>query len=197
MCNSTKSDKKSDEKAANDDGSPKRTTNEAQKSAAQIAALLATAIAENTFGDSAPEEQQEDCPAVAQPATKEAPTVVVEINGTKRPNENGGDEDNVKSKENDRSPSRVSTSMEKRQRIESKTDISVEPKLPTVIRDWKVSDVVNFLTDIELGHVVQTFRDNGIDGLMLLELEEQDLRSELGLTMLQAKKITKRLAPHR
>jgi hypothetical protein len=48
---------------------------------------------------------------------------------------------------------------------------------------------VQFLEKIELGHLVPKFRENGVDGLMLQELSDEDLMSELGCTKLQARKI--------
>lgn len=154
----------------------------AQKSAAQMAELLATAIAGNTFASA--DESEEDNESMIQKNDN------AEIHNMKKTSEVCGEE-NVNGSGND-------NNVEMRQGIGSKTVIQAEGnELPRVIKDWKVSDVVKFLIEIELGHVVQTFRDNGIDGLMLLDLEEQDLKTELGLTMLQAKKILKRLAPHK
>jgi len=57
---------------------------------------------------------------------------------------------------------------------------------------WGVEDVVQYLQSIELGHLANTFRENGVDGLMLQELSEEDLMTELGCTKLQARKIRQR-----
>lgn len=56
-------------------------------------------------------------------------------------------------------------------------------------RNWSVEDVAQYLEQIELKHVIPKFRENGVDGLMLHELSEEDLMTELGCTKLQARKI--------
>ena len=58
---------------------------------------------------------------------------------------------------------------------------------------WKVDDVIAYLYSIELGHVAESFRSNGVDGAMLKSLSVEDLTSELQLTGLQAKKVLGRL----
>lgn len=60
--------------------------------------------------------------------------------------------------------------------------------------NWSVEDVAQFLESIELPHLVKKFRENGVDGLMLHELSEEDLTTELGCTKLQARKIRQRHA---
>ena len=57
---------------------------------------------------------------------------------------------------------------------------------------WSVGDVVAFLHQLELGHVEELFRTNGVDGDMLKDMSEDDLRTELGLTRLQARKVQRR-----
>ena len=58
---------------------------------------------------------------------------------------------------------------------------------------WRVDKVVEFLHKIELGHLEAIFRENGVDGRFLSELQEDDLVGELGLTKLQARKLKSRL----
>lgn len=58
---------------------------------------------------------------------------------------------------------------------------------------WRVDKVVEFLHEIELGHLEPIFRENGVDGRFLSELLEADLVEELGLTKLQARKLKSRL----
>lgn len=57
---------------------------------------------------------------------------------------------------------------------------------------WGVEDVIKYLESIELGHLTTKFRENGVDGLMLQELSDEDLMTELGCTKLQARKIRQR-----
>lgn len=66
----------------------------------------------------------------------------------------------------------------------SSSSSSLKPKA-----ERNVAEVCEFLRGIELGHVVPAFMNNGVDGAFLLSLSEQDLVSELGLTVLQARKI--------
>ena len=58
---------------------------------------------------------------------------------------------------------------------------------------WTVDDVVKYLESLSLDHVASKFRHNGVDGAFLLELAEEDLVLELGLTQLQARKVKSRL----
>jgi len=58
---------------------------------------------------------------------------------------------------------------------------------------WRVEEVLRYLESLELGHVGTKFKENGIDGQMLLDLSEEDLVTELGLTKLQARKVRQRL----
>ena len=46
---------------------------------------------------------------------------------------------------------------------------------------------------MELGHLENAFRSNGVDGQFLSTLSEEDLTTELGLTRLQARKVKMRL----
>ena len=69
-------------------------------------------------------------------------------------------------------------------------------ELPSAEREsttWKVADVLQFLDRLELSHVAEKFKMNGIDGPFLQELSEGDLVSEIGLTKLQARKVLTRL----
>ena len=60
------------------------------------------------------------------------------------------------------------------------------------VEDWSVDDVLNYIRMLSLEHVQDKFRENAVDGLMLLEVSEEDLRNELGLTP-QARKVKSRL----
>ena len=50
-----------------------------------------------------------------------------------------------------------------------------------------------YIGRLSLEHVQDRFKDNAVDGQMLLDVTEDELRSELGLTMLQARKVIARL----
>merc|ERR1712151_1050348 len=58
---------------------------------------------------------------------------------------------------------------------------------------WNVDQVVQFIETLGFGHIVEAFRDNGVDGEMLAGLSEEELCAELKLTKLQAKKVRQRL----
>ena len=58
---------------------------------------------------------------------------------------------------------------------------------------WSVQDVVQYLGTLELEHVAEQFVSNGVEGQMLLDLSQDDLQQELGLTKLQARKVKRRL----
>jgi len=67
------------------------------------------------------------------------------------------------------------------------------PEKKKVCSEWSVDEVVTYLEVLELGHLASVFRLNGVDGEMLATLSEAELQSELGLTMLQSKKVRNRL----
>ena len=48
---------------------------------------------------------------------------------------------------------------------------------------------MEFLRALELGHLRSKFEENGIDGDFLLSMSADELKEDLGLTGLQAKKI--------
>ena len=60
-------------------------------------------------------------------------------------------------------------------------------------KNWSVEDVCSYLVRLELAHVSDKFRHNGVDGSFLADLKEEDLIAELGLTRLQARKVLTRL----
>lgn len=60
-------------------------------------------------------------------------------------------------------------------------------------KGWSVEDVCSYLERLELDHLTDKFRVNGVDGEFLADLSEQDLVQELGLTKLQARKVLTRL----
>lgn len=61
------------------------------------------------------------------------------------------------------------------------------------VASWSVDHVLRWLQRLELGHLAERFRDNGIDGALLKDLTEQEFMSELGLTKLQARKLMTRM----
>jgi hypothetical protein len=78
----------------------------------------------------------------------------------------------------------------------AKRTASTEIELPEAKRScssWLVDDVIDYLGNLGLGHLQETFRDNGVDGPMLAELTPAEMQSELGLTLLQARKVQSRL----
>merc|ERR1712224_1185985 len=58
--------------------------------------------------------------------------------------------------------------------------------------DWCVSDVVEWLEALSLGHLGDRFRESGIDGAFLSQLTEEELVANFGLNKLQARKIQSR-----
>jgi hypothetical protein len=59
--------------------------------------------------------------------------------------------------------------------------------------DWNVEKVVMFISSLGLDHCLHLFKDNAVDGRMLVELDRKDLEHELGLRPLQAKKVISHL----
>ena len=64
-------------------------------------------------------------------------------------------------------------------------DTIMAPKSP---KEFSVDEVGMWLTAIGLGSKISEFKDNSIDGLMLVTLEDNDLQSDLGLSNLQLRK---------
>ena len=58
---------------------------------------------------------------------------------------------------------------------------------------WSTDGVAEYLARLELGHLEAKFRENGVDGQMLVCLSDEDLVTELGLSKLQARKVRQRL----
>ena len=86
------------------------------------------------------------------------------------------------------------------QNIATCFNISLHPtqgRLPGVAsehpRKNSECQVVQFITDLGLGHISEKFRENAVDGQMLLDLSEEDMCAELGLQKLQARKVVQRL----
>lgn len=65
------------------------------------------------------------------------------------------------------------------------------PERPVV--DWTIDEVIQYVEYQGLGHVADKFRDNAIDGSVLVDLTAEDLCNDLGLQKLQAKKILQNL----
>ena len=59
------------------------------------------------------------------------------------------------------------------------------------VNDWTTEEVGQWLVAIGLGDKVDVFHTNAVSGDMLLELEDEDLKGDLTLTSLQAKKLKK------
>lgn len=59
--------------------------------------------------------------------------------------------------------------------------------------DWSVNEVIEYVHNLGLSRASSSFQSNAVDGEMLCALSEADLQSELGLTVLQARKIRARL----
>ena len=53
------------------------------------------------------------------------------------------------------------------------------------VEDWDVNDVVAFLESIELHSISQLARDNALTGGDLVELTQDELQHDLGITRLQ------------
>eukprot|EP00435_Cladocopium_sp_Y103_P040787 s1432_g11.t1 len=64
---------------------------------------------------------------------------------------------------------------------------------PGPAADWSMEEVSQYLQFLGLGHIEEKFKENAVDGAMLVELSEEDLCKELGLLKLQAKKLVSRL----
>ena len=71
---------------------------------------------------------------------------------------------------------------------------ALPPTSKKLCKEWSILDVQQYLHSLGLSHVCSLFESNAVDGEMLCTLTDQELQSELGLTMLQAKKILSRLA---
>lgn len=54
--------------------------------------------------------------------------------------------------------------------------------------EYTQEEVAVWLNSIGLGSKVEAFKQNGVDGSLLVILTEDDVKSELGLTTLQARK---------
>lgn len=60
---------------------------------------------------------------------------------------------------------------------------TVKPVITSVVIDWKVEDVVRWLTnEMELGQYAPAFVSNAINGKLLLTLNEGEIESELGIS---------------
>lgn len=61
------------------------------------------------------------------------------------------------------------------------------------LENYDVDEVAIWLSCIGLGPKVSQFRENGIDGNMLVTLTDVELEQDLGLTRLQAKKVLQQI----
>lgn len=63
------------------------------------------------------------------------------------------------------------------------------------IRSWGVAQVQEWLREIEMSEAVQrSFAGNSVNGIQLVELSDDELKEELGMTRLQVKRMRKVLA---
>jgi len=69
------------------------------------------------------------------------------------------------------------------------------PKGPA--SDWTVKEVAMFVSSLGLGHCLHHFKDNAVDGKMLVELSKKDIQEELCLRPLQARKLLSHLKQYR
>lgn len=63
--------------------------------------------------------------------------------------------------------------------------------------NWTVKEVAMFVSSLGLGHCLHHFKDNAVDGQMLVELSKKELQEELSLRPLQARKLLSHLNQHR
>ena len=61
------------------------------------------------------------------------------------------------------------------------------PPMSSDIRSWSVEDVVAFVSKLQVLH--EMFWLHAVDGVVLQTLSEGELQAELGLTLLQARKV--------
>jgi SAM domain (Sterile alpha motif) len=61
------------------------------------------------------------------------------------------------------------------------------------VNDFDISEVCIFVMSLGLSAKVDAFRQNSIDGDMIVTLTAEDLQNDLGLTSLQAKKVVKQV----
>ena len=59
---------------------------------------------------------------------------------------------------------------------------------------WNVADVIQWLEELQLQHVSESFRTDAVDGNMLLQLGHEDFVNHLHLTELQTRKILRSLS---
>ena len=68
---------------------------------------------------------------------------------------------------------------------------ALSQKAPTA---WSVEDVCAFIQGLEMpAAVVSAFRENAVDGDMLLSLSDADIEEELGMLKLQIRKLRREL----
>jgi len=65
--------------------------------------------------------------------------------------------------------------------------------MPKAPKEYDVDEVCLFLNAIGLGAKAQGFRDSAVDGDVLVTLSQDDLKSELGLNAIQARKVAQKL----
>jgi len=101
-------------------------------------------------------------------------------------------EEKLKKLEMEKETLQASKSEEKPQNMKgvSASDVSAPGGPP---EEWGVESAVQFLYTIELGNLEEIFRENSIDGEMLLSLSFEELVEDVGLKRMHAKKIKRKL----
>lgn len=79
-------------------------------------------------------------------------------------------------------------------------DVSAAAAAATVLRSrepvnrWTVEDVCTFVGGLSMPDgVIKSFRENAVDGDMLLGLSDSDIQEELGMLKLQVRKLRREL----
>ena len=67
------------------------------------------------------------------------------------------------------------------------------PLVSSDIRSWSFEDVVALVTKLQVPHEI--FRLHAVDGVVLQTLSEGELQAELGLTLLQARRVASPAPP--
>jgi hypothetical protein len=76
---------------------------------------------------------------------------------------------------------------------QNKCVIGKEQTMLDPMNSWDSDEVAIWLNCIGLANKVDVFRENGVDGNLLLSLEVEDLTGDLGFSNLQAKKVLQRI----
>ncbi len=61
------------------------------------------------------------------------------------------------------------------------------------VKSWSIEKVESFLNGLELSSIVPAFKANAVDGQDLIQLTDEDMATDLGMTPLQIAKVKKGL----